>query len=155
MSSTYPFAAREGWERGGEPPAPGEEPELPPEDNGDMAKEDTTLGVLKQNQSLLAAILKELQEQVQRGVVLGMPLTVTTRTVAEVSFDPPLFAIGITCDGPAPFEYRIPNRTNATWIQINPGEVFNFNYIKGVVESLGVRTLPVGGVSNYRLLGTF
>lgn len=155
MSSTYPFAAREGWRRGAPHEPDNGVPPAPDEDGGAVAEEDTTLEVLKQNQRLLAAILKELQEQVQQGIVIGMPLTVNTRAADEVTFDPALFAIGITCDGPAAFEYRIPNRTGAPWVQINPGEVVNFTYVKGVVSSLGVRTLPALGVSNYRLLGIF
>ena len=127
-----------------------------------MPPPDSTLEALQQilvvssdNRALLAAILQELREQAQQGIATTITDSVTTRTVKKIEFAPSLFSISITCDGPASFEYRVPDRTAAPWVQINPGEVNTFNYTKARVDSIGLRTLPAGIASNFRILGSF
>lgn len=146
MRRPAPFVADEGWNRVGAP-------QVPPGD-GDMPDDDI-ITLLRQQKILLEGILRELQERVQDGLVTYIANSVASTAVQEVPFGPPLFAITIVNDGPAAFEYRIPNRGSAAWVQINVGEAHPYAFTKGKIDNMAARTLPAGVASNYRLIGIF
>lgn len=139
-----PFAADEGWYRVS---PPGDGPEVPPGDEEDA--------VANRMVELLEGILTELQECVQQGYVTTVTQWVPSIRPIEILFDPPLFSISLINDGVGSVEYRIPNRGNAQWVQLNPTELVIFNFIKGMVPSVALRTVPAGVAANVRVIGTF
>lgn len=148
MSSPRPFAAAPGWRYVSPPEVPpGEEP--PPEgEEVDVSK------VI----DLLEAILAELREQAQQGYVTTVTQPVVSQTVpVEVLFSPSLFTIGLTNDGPNSVLYRIPNRANAVWVQLNPTEVVQFNFTKGVIPSVAFLLVGAPGliVTTVRVVGAY
>jgi len=140
----WPFAADEGWRRVS---PPGEGPEAPPGDEEDA--------VANRMVELLEGILTELQECVQQGYVTTVTQRVPSIQPIEILFDPPLFSISLINDGGGAIEYRIPNRGNAQWVQLNPTELVIFNFIKGMVPSVALRTVPAGVFADVRVIGTF
>jgi len=113
--------------------------------------------ILAQNhQHLLAAIVQELREQVQRGYVYPLVLTVASQAPDEYEFDTPLFSVSLTNDGPANIEYKLPYSGQAQWVQLRPTEVITFTFIKGLIRSLGVRLTAAGGAATaVRVVGTY
>ena len=159
MVLARPFAAKEGWFR--VTPGGGVE-QLPTLPVPPGASPDDILALqlsaLQLNNQLLAGILTELQGQVQQGIVTTIPQPIPggNATPIEIPFGSPLFNISITCDGPAAIEYKVPNRSNASWVQLNPTEVIVFNFIKGMIPSVALRAVgPAFGASNVRLVGTY
>jgi hypothetical protein len=159
MVLTRPFAAKEGWFRVARNGGIEELPELPVPSGMDPNDVLVLQLVAAQlNNQLLAGILQELQEQAQQGIVTAVtePLPGGTPTPREILFEPPLFSISLTCDGPANVEYRIPNRSNARWVQLNNTEVIVFNFIKGLIPSIALRAVaPAFGAVNVRIVGTY
>lgn len=150
MSSPRPFAADLGW-RYVTPPEgpPGEGPpgEGPPPEGEEI---DVSKVI-----DLLEAILTELREQAQQGYVTTVTQPVVNQTQpVEVLFSPSLFTIGLTNDGPNSVLYRIPNRANAVWVQLNPTEVVQFNFTKGVIPSVAFLLVGVGA-ANVRVVGAY
>jgi hypothetical protein len=149
--ASRPFAAKEGWSR---PPAGTQviEPGTPPSEEGiDMA-------VQAEIRDLLRQILAEFKEMTQQGIVTAvtLPIPAGSGVPIEVLFDPPLFSISLTCDAGANIEYRIPNRSNSFWVQLNVTEVVVFNFVKGMIPSVAVRAVAPGfGASAIRIVGTY
>ncbi len=159
MVMTRPFAAKEGWFRiaagGGVEQLPSL-PLPPGMDPNDI--QVLQLVALQLNNQLLAGILQELREQTQQGVVTSItqPIPAGSAAPIEIPFGFPLFSISLTNDGPASVEYKIPNRGNAYWVQLNPTEVVIVNFIKGLIPSLALRALaPAFGAASVRLVGTY
>jgi len=110
------------------------------------------LAVAMQNRDLLSLLLTELREQVQQGIIVAVPFNVTqAQGVVPLTFDPPLFAIGLTNDGPNNVQYRIPNRGDADWINLIPTEVDQFTVIKAKFTSAGFRVQVAGGNATVRM----
>jgi len=139
-----PFAADEGWFRVS---PPGEGNGAPPGDEEDAVANRTVV--------VLEDILAELRLCVQQGYVTTVTQWVPSIVPIEILFDPPLFSISLINDGPGSIEYRIPNRGNAQWVQMNPTELMTFNFQHGVVHSVALRTVPAGVAANVRVIGTF
>lgn len=154
---TRPFATAEGWHRVVSQEAPGGLPAEPPlsaeAPTGELLVNLANLLTLAND--LLAAILQELREQVQRGYVYTVTQVVTTTVPLEILFSPPLFSVALTNDGPGIVQYRIPNNASAVWINLAPTEVVNFNFIKGLVPSLALALPPAGAAATVRIVGTF
>ena len=144
MPPARPFAAAEGWRRVS---PPGDDTGAPPGDEEDA--------VANRMVELLEGILTELRECVQQGYVTTVTQWVPSIVPIEILFDPPLFSISLINDGAGSVEYRIPNRGNAQWVQLNPTELVIFNFIKGMVPSVALRTVPAGVGANVRVIGTF
>lgn len=108
--------------------------------------------------ALLRQILAEFKDMTQQGIVTAvtLPIPAGSGVPIEVLFDPPLFSISLTCDAGANIEYRIPNRSNAFWVQLNVTEVVVFNFVKGMIPSVAVRAVAPGfGASFIRIVGTY
>lgn len=159
MVLARPFAAKEGWFRVARNGGVDGLPSLPIPPGADPSDiRVLQLAALQLNNQLLAGILQELQEQVQQGIVtaITLPIPGGNAVPIEVRFDPPLFSVSITCDAGANIEYRIPNRSNAFWVQLNVTEVIVFNFVKGLISSVAVRALaPAFGASTIRIVGTY
>jgi hypothetical protein len=110
-------------------------------------------GLLQGTHDVLRDILENLRAQVQQGFVY--PLTITTNglTPVEETFNPPLFSISLTNDGPGTIQYRIPNSGAANWVNLQPTEVIEFNFIIGKIVSVAFRALGSNGT--IRLVGTY
>jgi len=152
MSSPSPrgFAADAGWERvgpggGGSPPA--------------GASTDTLLrailDAINLQTPILRAILDELAAQSPEGYVTAVTQVLTSTVPIEVPFNPKLFTLGITNDGPGVIQYRVPNRGAAEWVSLFPTEVHQFNFPKGKVVSVGLRLRAAGGATTVRLIGNY
>ena len=159
MVLARPFAAKEGWFRVARNGGTEELPSLPIPPGADPSDPVVQLLAATQlNNQLLAAILQELQDQAQQGIVWAVtqPVPGGNAVPVECLIGVPLFSISITNDGPASIEYKVPNRGNAVWVQLNPTEVVVFNFIKGLIPSVALRALGPGfGAANVRLVGTY
>lgn len=153
MSSPRPFAADSGWERPGAPS--GGDAGVQPAGSGSDALLRALLEALNLQTPLLEAILLELQEQSPQGYVVPVTHVLTTTVPTEVPFNPPLFSLGITNDGPGVIQYRIPNRGSASWVSLFPTEVMQFNFIKHKIVSIGLTMLVAGGATTVRLVGIY
>jgi len=107
------------------------------------------------NQALLAASLQELREQTQKGYVYPLNVSVTALTPDEYLFEPRLFTVSITNDGPGTIQYKIPYDGQAQWVGLVPTEVIVFNFIKPVIRSIGVRLLVAGAATAVRIVGAY
>lgn len=104
----------------------------------------------------LDAILTELQEQVAEGVAYATTVGWNDLVIQQVPFPKPLFSLSIMNDGPQTIQYRMPNVSWANFINLQPTEVIQFNFIKGRIPSVGVRLTALGvGVTTVRLVGTY
>ena len=106
---------------------------------------------------LLAGILQELQEQVQEGVVVSAPVTVTQSVGPwqEVHFSRPLFNITVINNGGGNVQYRIPNRSEAGWVTLAAAGQYTFNFIKAKVVSIGLRIAPGGANIPVDIIGSY
>lgn len=139
-----PFAGV-GWQPV-EPPGGGGEP--PPVLDGD------TVALLTEIRDLLIDVRQELREQVQEGIVYTITQQVVSTIVpTEVSFGTPLFSVTLINDGGGTVQFRVPNRTNATWVNLAPTEVVTFNFVKAKITS--VAFLAIGAAASVRVIGTY
>lgn len=104
---------------------------------------------------LLTEIRDELREQVQKGYVYPFTQVVVGFIPVFVSFaGTELFSIGLTNDGPATVQYKVPYDTQAAWVDLFPTEVVVFNFVKGKVHSVGFR-VNGPGTATVRGIGTY
>jgi hypothetical protein len=152
--TTRPFAAMQGWQRVEEAPTTEIQQAPPPE----AAPSAETLlqqisGQLNGIQGVLNNILTELREQVQAGYTYPITVDTTGLVPVELTFDPALFSISLTNDGPGTIQYRIPNTGAAFWIDLQPTEVVTYTFLKGLVKSAGFRAQGADG--RIRAVGTY
>ncbi len=155
--STRPFVAMQGWQRVEEAPTT-EIQQAPPPPPPEAAPSAETLlqqisGQLNGIQGVLNNILKELREQVQAGFTYPITVDTTGLVPVELTFDPALFSISLTNDGPGTIQYRIPNTGAAFWIDLQPTEVVTFTFLKGLIKSAGFRAQGANG--RIRAVGTY
>ena len=154
--TTRPFAAQVGYQRLQEGTQPGVSTPPPQPPPPQPTVEDLLQHVIEHldaMQTILADILTELRQQVEKGYTYPLTITTTGLTPVEAKFDPALFSIGLTNDGPGTIQYRIPNTGSAFWIDLFPTEVITFTFLKGVATSAGFRALGADG--RIRIVGTF
>lgn len=103
---------------------------------------------------ILRLILKELREQVQQGVVWPITMMIGSAIPVPVRFEPGLFSISITNDGPGIVQYKIPDNVSNDWVNLLPNEVIEFHFIKGVIKSVAFR-ITTPAVAGIRAVGAF
>jgi len=134
------FAAKPGWKY--------------PEPGGDAPITEQAPASTSEVERLLAEMLAELRSWAQQGRIASQTITVLPGVIEEARFDPPLFSIALTCDGPGTVSYRIPHSSSSDWVALAPTEVVVFNFIQAKIVTVGFR--PLGAVaSSIRLVGTY
>lgn len=144
-----PFVADEGWRRVSPPSPPGGE--IPPLTEEELAE---LVELQRQANVLLTDIRQELREQVQLGYVYPTTQPVTGRRIEKLTFNPKLFSVAMTNDGPGPVEYKIP-ATSAVFVVLAVNEVHTFNFIKGLISEILMICPTLAGTATVRVVGTY
>lgn len=110
------------------------------------------IGHLDGIHQVLTGMLKELTDLEEQGIVLTSTFSTTGLQAVERVFQPGLFSINITNDGPGVIQYRIPINSASDWINLNPTETISFTFRKPKIKSAYFRAQAANG--NIRLVGT-
>ncbi len=102
---------------------------------------------------VLVSILAELRAQRQEGAVYPVTLTTRGQVPVPITFNPPLFSISLTNNGPGKIQYRLPATGSTAWVDLEPSEVIAFNFSTGVIHSVSFRALGADG--SIRAVGSY
>lgn len=100
----------------------------------------------------LDTIIALLELRRNRGYSFGQSVSVPDTTPVQVTYDPALFSLVITNDGPGIVQYRLPDRGSANWLNLNAAEQATFSFTEGVISSVAFRVQ--GAATVVRLLGS-
>ncbi len=101
----------------------------------------------------LDVLIADSKRRIPRGLALASTIAVGSIVPVEMVYDPPLFNLVVTCDGPGIVQFRMPNQGGADWIAMNPTEQVLFSFPEGLIGSIAFRVQ--GAATVVRLIGTY
>ncbi len=90
-------------------------------------------------------ILQELRDHIQQGVAVSYTDLVVSNVPIMRIFDPPMFSLQLTNNGPGTVQYRLPSGTAANWIDIVATQVIVVNLAKAKISGVDYRVVAGAG----------
>lgn len=96
--------------------------------------------VLAQYTVALLGLLQDiLVAEIPQGIVTESVVNVNSNTPFQTYFQPPLFGILLTNDGPDPIQFQVPISNRSVWVTLNNTEQRSYTFKTGVITGIQTR----------------